>query len=106
MARGFFQNRPDELTGAMSTDWSRYATPEETRARARKPSLNAVGRLHVGAVRQIPMQAVVHSPIRNHPTLPDNRAHADVTGPKMSVDLDIQDQYSQICEIVLPVPDR
>lgn len=101
----FFQNRPDERTGAMSTDWSKYSTPEATRQRARKPHLNAVGRLLVGQVRAIPLQDIVHTPIQNHPTLPDNRAHTDVRGPKQETDLDIQDHFAEICELILPVPE-
>lgn len=103
---GFFQNRPDEQTGAMSVDWSKYSTPDETRRRARQPHLNGVGKLGVGTIRAIPMQAVHHTPIRDHPTLVDNRAHADVTGPKVDTDLDIQDQFARVCTLVLPMADE
>jgi hypothetical protein len=96
---GFFQNRPDEATGAMSTDWSRYSTPEDTRKRARKPEVNGVGEMRVGVVRQIPMQTVVHTPI-----YPGNRAHTDVIGPKQEADLDIQVQFSKICELIASPP--
>ena len=104
VAPGFFKNRPDERTGAMSTDWSKYSTPDETRVRAKKPHDNAVGRLIVVDVRAIPEQMVVHTPIQNHPELPDNRSHTDIQGPKEETDLDIQDQFASICSIVLPVP--
>ncbi|HKG24248.1 MAG TPA: hypothetical protein VKB09_01305 [Thermomicrobiales bacterium] len=60
---GCFQNRPDEATGAMSTDWAKYATPNETRQRAKRPEMNAVIALNVGQVRAIPEQRVVHSPV-------------------------------------------
>lgn len=100
----FFQNRPDELSGAMATDWSKYSTPEQTRGRARKPHLNAVGRLSVGGVCAIPLQTVVHSPIQDDPVPADNRTHTDVGGPKRETDLDIQDQFAQICQLVLPIP--
>lgn len=103
---GFFRNRPDKTTGAMSTDWNKYSTPEASRERARKPLENAVGRFHVAAVREIPEQVVVHSPIQHHPTLPDNRAHTDVAGPKETSDLDVQDEFSRICDIVLALPDQ
>lgn len=86
-------------TGAMSTDWCKYSTPEETRSRARKPDRNQIGRLSVNAVRQILEQEVEHTPIQNHPTLADNRAHTDVRGPKIEADLDVQDQYSRICAL-------
>ncbi len=106
---GFFKNRPDEMTGAMSTDWSKYSTPEETWARARKPELNGVGRLLVGAVRQIgeqtsSQQTVVHTPIQNQPGVPDSRAHTDVSGPKETADLDVQYQFSEICTLVREIP--
>jgi hypothetical protein len=103
VAPGFFQNRPDEATGAMSTDWSRYATPEETRARAKRPELNAVIELAVGIVRAIPEQVVRHAPIQDDPNLPDNRAHTDVAGPKETGDLEIQDTYSRIARLVIRV---
>jgi hypothetical protein len=40
----FFKNAPDPPGGrqGMSTDWSRYSTPEESRRRARIPALNGV----------------------------------------------------------------
>ncbi|HEY7036968.1 MAG TPA: hypothetical protein VH482_36905 [Thermomicrobiales bacterium] len=80
---GCFQNHPKK-TGGMSTDWSRYATPEETRDRALRsdPADNAVLALGVGAVRAIPAQIVVHAPIQGELGIPDNRAHAEVFGPK------------------------
>lgn len=60
----------------MSTDWSKYATPEETRSRHKSPLDNAVVAFLVGDVRIIPGQGVEHSP------LPENRAHTDITGDK------------------------
>ena len=59
----------------MSTDWSKYSTPMNTRDRARNPDRNGVISLGVGAVRAIP-QVVGHSPIAS------NRAHTDVAGEK------------------------
>ena len=104
LAPGFFQNRPDERSGAMSTDWSKYSTPDETRDRAKTPHDNAIGRLIVADVRSIPEQVVVHTPIQYHSELPDNRFHTDIQGPKEETDLDIQDQFASICSIVLSVP--
>lgn len=68
----------------MSTDWSKYTTPEETRRRGLRtaPTDNAVFGLDVGAVRGIPEQTVEHAPIFGNPEIPDNRAHAEVFGPK------------------------
>lgn len=106
---GFFKNRPDEETGAMSTDWCKYSTPDETRHRARKLGVNGVGRLHVEAVWKIGAdtafhQTVVHTPIQHSPDFPDNRAHTDVRGPKETADLDVQFQFSEICTLVRSVP--
>lgn len=94
---GCFRNQPDERTGGMSTDWSRYATPEQTRTRARSPIDNAVVALTVGDVRTIPGQRVEHSP-----TI-DNRAHTDVWGAK-SHDPEVRRRYSRIARMVLSLP--
>lgn len=68
----------------MSTDWSKYSTPEQTRQRSLRsaPADNAVFSLHVAAVRAIPAQTVEHTPIFGDPEVPDNRAHAEIFGPK------------------------
>jgi hypothetical protein len=52
----FFKNARDLLTGrgGMSTDWSRYSTPEESRRRARDPAVNGVVEMTVADVRAIP----------------------------------------------------
>lgn len=92
-----FKNRPDKRTGAMSTDWERYATTEDARRRRRIPTDNAIGMLVVGDVRATPEQTVMHSP------LPDNRAHTDIGGPKETADLDVQAEFARIVRIVLPL---
>lgn len=92
-----FENRPDERTGAMSTDWERYSTAEEARQRRRVPSDNAIGMFVAGQLRAIPDQTVMHSP------LPDNRAHTDIGGPKETADLDVQAEFARIVEIVGPL---
>lgn len=86
-----FQNRGD----GMSTDWSRYSTPEQTRDRRRQPSENLVVRMNVGRVRQVPGQQVEHSP------LPKNRAHTNVTGDK---DPESRVKLRRIAEIILTLP--
>lgn len=80
---GCFRNHP-EKSGGMSTDWSKYAEPDQTRRRAlrSRPADNAIIGLNVGAVRAIPEQTVVHTPIQGDPDIPDNRAHTEVFGPK------------------------
>lgn len=61
----------------MSTDWNKYSTPVETKARANKnPENNGVISFSVGATRKIPEQIVKHTPEDN------NRAHTDVFGIK------------------------
>jgi hypothetical protein len=67
--------------GGLSTDWSRYATPEWTRANAgphpekgtpRGPELYGVVVFVVGPVRAVPNVLVKHKPKI------DNRAHTDI----------------------------
>lgn len=81
--------------GAMSTDWSKYAAPEQTRLRARSAEDNAVARRGVGQIRSVPRQRIDHSP------LTDNRAHTDVSGDK---DAEARIMLRRIAEIVLPLP--
>jgi hypothetical protein len=100
---GCFQNRPDEATGATSSDWAKYATPDETRQRARRPEMNAVVALNVGRVRTIPEQRVIHSPVQFDPELPDNRAHTDVAGPKESAP-EVRRLFVRIATLVLALP--
>jgi len=61
----------------MSTDWSKYASPKETRERAPKPEDNGIVALHVGKIRSVPLD-VTHSPDKKN----NNRAHTDVIGEK------------------------
>jgi hypothetical protein len=98
---GCFQNHPKK-TGGMSTDWSRFATPEDTRNRALRsgPANNAVVAFVVGPVRAIPAQTVVHAPIQGDPDIPDNRAQAKVFGPKNA---EIRVNYLRIYRLVLPL---
>jgi hypothetical protein len=76
-----FRNSPTKQDG-MSTDWEKYATPEETRQRARNPADNIVVSLPAGEVRQVPGQRVEHTPLQPAPDSPGNRAHTDVFGEK------------------------
>lgn len=59
----------------MSTDWQKYSTPAETRARARKPHKNGVIAMVAGGVRGCGL-LVEHDPI------PLNQAHTEVIGIK------------------------
>jgi hypothetical protein len=108
----FFRNARDPETGregGMSTDWSRYSTPQETRERAKDPAINGVIEMTVGDVLAIPTtpkQKVLHTPIQNHPNpeIKDNRAHTDVLGPKD--DNEIKRLFSRISRTVISAPAR
>jgi hypothetical protein len=71
-----FQDRGD----GMSTDWSKYASASTTRFHPLKngPENYGVLQMNVGEVRGVDALRVVHEPIKDHPTLPDNRAHSEV----------------------------
>jgi hypothetical protein len=92
---GVFQNKPTNKDG-MSTDWERYARPEDTRSRARNPRDNAVIRLVVGEIRNIPDQFVVHTP----DAATGNRAHTDVFGDKHP---EARLKLSRISKFVIPI---
>lgn len=87
---GAFKNHGD----GMSTDWERYATPSQTRARAKDPGKNAVISMIVGNVRQLPRQRVEHTPDIEH----RNRAHTDVLGEK---DEEVRIKLRRIANIVI-----
>ncbi len=78
----------------MSTDWEKYANPQVTRRRAKVPGQNAVVRLGVGSVRQLPGQEVKHTPNVEQRT----RAHTDVYGKK---DEEVRVKLRRIAEIVI-----
>ena len=86
---GAFKNH----NGGMSTDWEKYAAPEETRGRGREPERNAVVALAAGDVRQVPGQVVEHTP------QVDNRAHGDVFGQK---DTEARFKLRRLASIVIP----
>ena len=68
--RGAF--RDSDGTG-ISTDWSRYSTPDEALGR-KDPDENGLIEMNVGVVRGIRSLSVVHTP-KN-----DNRAHTSIFG--------------------------
>lgn len=87
----------------MSTDWNKYATPEECRARARVPDDNGVVEMVAGRIeREIPEQKVEHTPIQGRGDIPENRAHTDVIGPKEE-DPETQVLFSRKCRLVLDI---
>ncbi len=70
------------IKGDLSVDWSKYATPQEAKGRARVPADNGIVGFRTGPVRTQGHQ-VVHTPEQN------NRAHSSVRGeePKVRVTL-------------------
>lgn len=100
-----FRNRPNPLDTdapkAMSTDWCKYATPEQTHARGRSDAQkdNGVVALMVSGVRSLYQQEVVHSPWYRDPEVsenPNNRAHTDVTGPKSAKEASGPDERVEV----------
>jgi hypothetical protein len=79
----------------MSTDWNKYSLPEDTLARAKIPSDNAVISMGVGDVRSIPGQVVLHTPCSQ------NRAHSDVIGDKKT-NAEVRIKFTRIYKIVIP----
>ena len=70
-----------EQRGAMSVDWEKYSTAEQTRLRAREPNKNGIIALVAGAVRAIDQMTVKHEPIRA------NRAHTGIHGLSLPASL-------------------
>lgn len=64
----------------MSTDWCKYSSPIQCKNRHKSPNKVGVLSLKVDKIREIPNLQVLHSPIMNHPTIENNRAHSDVKG--------------------------
>jgi hypothetical protein len=64
-----------DIGRGMSTDWQKYSTAEETRARAGVPQKNGVTCMVAGGVRSCGL-LVEHDPI------PVNRAHTEIVGIK------------------------
>ena len=90
---------PDGGRAGMSTDWSRYSSPEETRLRTdRNPDNYGVVEMIVGVARSIPGVAVEHTP------RPENRAHTDVFGDKK--DQEIRVRLTRACEWVIAPPEK
>ena len=70
------------IKGDLSVDWSKYATPQESKDRARVPADNGIVEFEVGDARA-QVHKVVHTPEQN------NRAHSSVRGdePKVRITL-------------------
>ncbi len=65
-----------EKGSSLSTDWEKYATPEQARNYRKEPSKNGIVRLQAGAVRSIDGLAARHAPDYER----QNRAHSEVLG--------------------------
>jgi len=63
-----------EIEGAISVDWEKYTTAQQTRDRARNPSKTGVVALVAGEVRAVDGLSVQHEPIR------PNRSHSGIHG--------------------------
>jgi hypothetical protein len=91
----------------MSVDWEKYSSATETQNRGTTPSENGVIKLKVAEIHEINSLVVRHSPIQNHPVLPDNRAHSDVLGLlQLSPEDFTQARFKlkKAAEVVIPIP--
>ncbi len=79
----------------MSADWDKYSTPVETRERGPQVTANyGVVAIPAGGARNVPGQAVIHTPDRW------NRAHSDVRGEK---DEEARVKLRRLCTWVIPL---
>ncbi|NVM27406.1 MAG: hypothetical protein HWN65_01080 [Candidatus Helarchaeota archaeon] len=62
------------INNVISTNWSRYSTPEICQEQAKVPSDNGIIKINVGEVRNIDLLDVQHNPRE------DNRAHTHIIG--------------------------
>lgn len=70
---GAFQERGEDESRGMSTDWERYTTAEAAHQRSKIPADNGIVAFLTGEVRAIELEAV-------HAPLPENRAHSHIKG--------------------------
>jgi hypothetical protein len=78
----------DKNADGMSTDWSKYATPEQTRRRGAKQVTDyGIAGLPVEAVRLIEALTVVHVPRDN------NDAHSHVLGLSTAAEILTRQRY-------------
>ena len=94
IATGVFK----EQGGGMSVDWDKYASPQDTKARAKNPADNAILSLPVGGIRTIRDLDVKHTPE------PTNRAHSEVDLPDDREELtEVRVLLSRLSTIVIPL---
>ncbi len=82
-----------ELGDGMSTDWDKYSTPEQSKARAKKPENNGIVSLSVEKLRILNFN-VIHAPTYG------NRAHTNVKGVNVETRLKLLDVFKW--EIKIP----
>jgi hypothetical protein len=90
--------RPQD--GGMSVNWEKYASAEDTKRQAtRNAQDNAVLKLSVRAIRDIPPLKVEHTP------QPNNRAHTDVNGLPLKGEecTRVRLSLSRIAKTVIPL---
>lgn len=88
-----FRDSGEGAQKGMSTNWSKYASAEQTREEATSSAGdNYVVAMKAGDIRRIPGLTITFSP------LPDLPGHTDVIGEKT---LEVKDALRGICETVL-----
>jgi hypothetical protein len=75
-----------EQGNAMSVDWCKYSTPDDSISRAKIPEDNGIVSFVVGDLRSLYLD-VKHSPSKN------NRAHSDVKGRKKLIKSDSEIRF-------------
>lgn len=84
--------------GAMSVNWDKYASAQETRSQAKTPDDNAILSLNVGSIRKINGLDVKHTPES------ENRAHSDVNLPSRGEELtEVRVLLHRIAAVILPL---
>jgi hypothetical protein len=79
----------------MSTDWSKYSTPVQTKNRGKQPPENyRVIKMMVGDVRNITEQVVQHTPSE------ENDSHTTIYGPKDSKHPEIRVKFKRITKLL------
>jgi hypothetical protein len=80
----------------MSSDWSKYSTPEESLRRSPEPARFGIVSLEVTLVRGLGLL------IEHTPRFPHNQAHTDVSGH--GDDEEIRLELARLAEVHGPVP--
>jgi len=92
-----FDPQPQGST-QMSTDWNKYATPEESRNRAKVPSDNGIVSFLVERINNAPYPLnVKHDPVLSEPF--SNKAHTIVydVPPRKKNDIGLRMKLRDIC---------